>query len=44
MCCSHHIGLAFRNHYKKCFNNCEDLIKGIKNDDKVYDKTKEVKI
>jgi hypothetical protein len=40
MCCSHHAGFQYRNHYKKCFNMCENLIRGEKNtkDDDAEDK------
>jgi len=40
MCCSHHVGLAFKNHYKKCFNQCSNLLRGVKNED---DKVKKIK-
>jgi len=43
MCCSHHVGLSFKNHYKKCFNTCENLIRGIRND-KDDDNNKKKKI
>merc|ERR1711957_223265 len=47
MCCSHHVGLAFKNHYKKCFNTCENLIRGVKkvkkDDDKKDKKDKKKK-
>jgi len=38
MCCSHHAGLSYRNHYKKCFNKCENLIRGVSNTSKTNDK------
>jgi len=33
MCCAHHVGIAYINHYRRCNRICSNLIKGIRNDD-----------
>jgi len=38
MCCSYHVGLSYRNHYKRCFNKCSNLVRGVKNTDDDKDK------
>jgi len=41
MCCSHHIGMAYMNHYRKCIFVCSNLLNGIKNNGETNTSIKE---